>query len=148
MTTYRVPFGEQTLTTNINKSWTAGTSSLFEITGGPIIIYTLYGVVTTAVPSADINYRMFHSNSIGGNNPYSAQADTFFGAQPIGQILSFPAGVGSAPGFGQRCRPNQAMATKLCTTGRINFASNNGTPAMSWYLHWAPMSVSSSVTAL
>ncbi len=120
----------------------ATTVALFTITGGEVLITSMYGKVTTAITVAN-SYKLQFNPTTGDTGDLCAATDIGTNDSAAGSLLTFSLATTTAPkkliagsaSGGGYCEPLNAVVG----VGQIEHVSAGTDGAITWYVTWVPL---------
>jgi len=124
----------------------ASTVPLFTITGGEVLVTSIYGLVTVAVTVAN-SYKLQHNPTAaaGSTNDLVAATDIGTTDTPVGDVLSFDGVRASSIVRGGGART--LAGGLVLQAGQIESVSAGTDGAILWVVTWVPLSDGASLVA-
>lgn len=125
------------------------TAAIFNVTGGQVIVTSLFGVVTTAVQAQATTIQLNVLNTaIGGGGTIISSAAGDLNAAPVGTIIGTPLS-GLAAGNPLTVTAYGSQNNEFTIgTGSIRLVTGaSSTGAVKWYLNFIPLDPGAFVTA-
>jgi len=131
------------------KTATSQTDDLFDVAGGPILITSMYGVVTTAIGGAGNTIKLNLDADAGWEDyDFSTAVETNADAQGTRYTFSNAALSVLTPQEGTAGGASSLMAPWHCGEGMIEQTCSGATTgAIKWYMTYKPLAAGVTVTA-
>lgn len=138
-------FGNRVAATDY--SLVSETKTLFNVTGGKVLITSLVGVVTTTITVAN-TVKLQANPTTGTTGDLCAATDIGTTDTPAGDLLSFQGLKGDSLLFGVGCVPTLKQPVAV-NTGTIEQVTTGTSPdgAITWVLTYVPLDNGAAVTA-
>lgn len=121
------------------------TTPLFTITGGEVLITSVYAKVTTALTTDSGTYALQQNPTTGDTQVIVTATDLGTTDTTVGSLVGLTNGTTAAPAF---LRGGTTALNAVVTTGQIEFvgaASANG--ALTFYVTWIPLTDGAALVA-
>lgn len=144
-------FRKSVLGVQVNKAYSplvVETKTLFTIAGGPCLITSLVGVVTTAITVAN-TVKLQANPTTGTTQDLCAATDIGTTDTPAGDLITIAGGAATAPVLGVGAvNMFSASAGILVTTGTIEQVTATGADGgITWYLTYVPIVSGATIVA-
>ena len=131
-------------------SLAATTVPLFSFAGGDVLVWALWGKVTTAITVAN-SYKLQLNPTTGDTGDICAGTDIGTNDTAAGSLLTFTLATTTAPpkliagsaSGGGYCGPLSCVLT----TGQIEHVSAGTDGVITWYVCWVPLTVGATLVA-
>ena len=124
----------------------ATTVPLFTIAGGPCLVVSLYGLVTTSITVAN-SYKLQMNPTTGDTQDLCAATDIGSTDTLAGSILQFSLPTTTAPAKLISVGYGTSLLNSTVPIGQIEHVSAGTDGVISWYLTWIPMDPAGTIVA-
>lgn len=125
---------------------TAATVALFTIAGGEVLITAMYGKVTASITAAN-SYKLQLNPTTGDTQDLCAATDIGTTDTTAGTLLTFGLATTTAPRKLMSIGYGEVLRNVPVTTGQIEHVSAGTDGAITWNVHWVPLTAGATLVA-